>query len=92
MRVGRFPEAQDSYEGESNGLGRPFRAEIDVVIQRIRANPLQFPSVFKNARRALLRRFPYALFFAIEAEMLFVIACFHASRAPRQWQVRIRPQ
>ncbi|MGI8991542.1 MAG: hypothetical protein ACR2I2_18420 [Bryobacteraceae bacterium] len=39
-------------------------------------------------RRALLRRFPYTLFFTIEGNTLLVIACFHASRDPRQWQQR----
>jgi len=42
-------------------------------------NPRQFPIVFKNVRRALLRRFPYSLFFVVEGDDLTVIACFHAS-------------
>lgn len=47
-----------------------------------------FPVVFKAVRRALLRRFPYALFFVIEDEVIFVIACFHGNRDPLQWQNR----
>jgi len=35
-----------------------------------------------------LRRFPYSLFFIVEDETLLVIACFHASRDPLQWQKR----
>jgi hypothetical protein len=35
-----------------------------------------------------LRRFPYSLFFVIEDETLIVIACFHGSRDPAQWQTR----
>ena len=39
--------------------------------------------------RALLRRFPYAPMFVIEAdETLTVIACFHGSRDPAHWQKR----
>ncbi len=56
-------EAQDWYEGEANGLGRRLRRSIDVLIGRMSDNPRQFPVVFKNVRRALLRRFPYSLFF-----------------------------
>jgi toxin ParE1/3/4 len=48
----------------------------------------QFPTVFRNVRRALLRRFPYSLFFVVEDETLIVIACFHASRDPAHWQKR----
>ncbi len=81
-------EAQEWYEGEAPGLGRRFRAEIDTTIKRMTTNPLQFPAVFKSVRRALPRRFPYMLFFTIEGHTLLVIACFHASRDPRQWQQR----
>ena len=81
-------EAQDWYEGEASGLGRRFRQAIDFLAERMSANPRQFPIVFKNVRRALLRRFPYALFFVVEDETLLVIACFHASRDPLQWQKR----
>jgi plasmid stabilization system protein ParE len=53
------------------------------------ANPQQFPVIHKNVRRALLRRFPYALMFVIETDTtLTVIACFHGSRDPAQWQRR----
>jgi plasmid stabilization system protein ParE len=82
-------DAQDWYEGEAPGLGSRFRVAIDATIQRMSANPLQFPVVFKNARRALVRRFPYMLFFTIDGDALLVIACFHASRDPNRWQQRV---
>jgi len=59
-------DAQDWYEGEAAGLGRHFREAIDVLTGRMSTDPQHFPIVFKNVRRALLRRFPYALFFAVE--------------------------
>ena len=81
--------AQDWYENEAPGLGRRFRAAVDAVIEQMSANPRQFPVIYKNIRRALLRRFPYALMFVIEAdETLTVIACFHGSRDPAHWQKR----
>ena len=71
------------------GLGRHFRTAVGDVVQRLTANPQQFPIVHKNVRRALLRRFPYALMFVIEADTtLTVIACFHGSRDPARWQKR----
>ena len=81
-------DAQDWYEGEATGLGRHFRGAIDVLTGRLSTNPQQFPIVFKNVRRALLRRFPYALFFVLAGDTLLVMACFHASRDPLQWQKR----
>ena len=80
--------AQDWYEGEATGLGRRFRQAIDALIERMSDNSRQFPTVFKNVRRALLRRFPYALFFVVEDDTVIVIACFHASRDPSHWQKR----
>jgi plasmid stabilization system protein ParE len=82
-------EAQDWYENEVHGLGRRFRVAVEAVIERMSANPRQFPVIYKDVRRALLRRFPYALMFVIEAdETLMVIACFHGSRDPLHWQKR----
>ncbi len=83
-------DAQDWYENEAPGLGRRFRAALDAVVERASANPAQFPVVYKSIRRALLRRFPYALMFVVGADdSLTVIACFHGSRDPARWQRRM---
>lgn len=41
-------EAQDWYEREAAGLGGLFRQAIDVLTERMSANPRQFPAVFKD--------------------------------------------
>lgn len=82
-------DAQDWYEGESAGLGRRFRSEIDRTVRRLAAAPRQFPELFKQVRRARVEKFPYALFFLIADDALLVVACFHSSRDPRQWQKRL---
>jgi len=69
-------------------LGRRFRAEIENVVERMAANPRQFAIVFTTLRRARAKKFPYSLFFSIEAEELLVVACFHSKRDPRHWQNR----
>jgi len=82
-------DALDWYEVQRPGLGRRFRGEIEAAVIRIAANPQQFPLVFEDIRRSRLRKFPYGLFFRIEQDSLTVIACFHASRNPQQWQQRV---
>jgi toxin ParE1/3/4 len=82
--------AQDWYEEQSPGLGAGFTDELDITAQRIADNALQFPLVFRDVRRAILRRFPYSLLFRVEPDAVTIIACFHASRDPQQWQRRIR--
>jgi plasmid stabilization system protein ParE len=86
---GELIEAQDWYEREVTGLGRRFRQAMDATIRRAGQNPRQFPVVLKNVRRALLRRFPYSLFFVIEEDVVLVIACFHASRDPAHWRKQV---
>jgi toxin ParE1/3/4 len=81
-------EAQGWYEKEATSLGALFRAEIDRQAQRILANPLQFPLMLADIRRARLRRFPYGLFFRPFDDAIYVIACFHSSRDPAIWQSR----
>ena len=81
--------AQDWYERKAGGLGRKFRDEADFQINRIAANPLQFPEILTGVRRARLRRFPYGLFFRLLPDAVYVIACFHSSRDPLIWQSRI---
>lgn len=83
-------DAQDWYENEAPGLGRRFRLSVDALIERISAGPRQFPVVYKNVRRGLVRRFPYAILFVLQAdESITVIACFHGSRDPVQWEKRV---
>ena len=55
------------YENESPGLGREFLDAIAVSLQKIEDNPKQVPAVHRDKRRALLRRFPYGLYFPARA-------------------------
>ncbi|MCC6536841.1 MAG: type II toxin-antitoxin system RelE/ParE family toxin [Bryobacterales bacterium] len=87
----RIAGAQDWYESDaSGGAGRRFRLAVDALVDRISHSPRQFPVVYKSVRRALVRRFPYALFFLVEENgAILVIACFHCSRDPLRWQQRV---
>jgi plasmid stabilization system protein ParE len=83
-----FLDAFDWYETASPGLGNRFRDETDAVMQLIADNPQMFAEIYRGTRRALLKKFPYGLFYRIETDAIFVIACFHSSRDPRVWQQR----
>ena len=45
--------------------------------------------VATEARRALLRRFPYAVYFTVDREELVVLAVLHVARDPSEWQRRV---
>jgi plasmid stabilization system protein ParE len=80
--------AFDWYEERVPGLGPQFLDAVEAAFRSLLQNPLQFPVVYKTLRRALLRRFPYQIFFLVEAHAVIVVAVFHASRSPKRWMKR----
>ena len=58
-------ETRDWYEGRRPGLGAEFRAALDETIERLADNPMQFLLVRGETRRAILNRFPYAVYFRV---------------------------
>jgi len=76
------------YEGEASGLGRQFLDAVGVALAHIEHNPQQFPVVHRDKRRALLKRFPYGLYFRLESTSAVVVGCFHGHRNPRAWKSR----
>jgi plasmid stabilization system protein ParE len=76
------------YEQRSPGLGREFLRAVDAALAEIAAMPERYPIVYGEARRALLRRFPYGVYFVLTPGLVSVIACMHARRDPRRWQER----
>lgn len=77
------------YEDRRTGLGDKFLDELESVLQRVINNPSQFPKIKKQIRRALLRRFPYAVYFDVTGETLELIAVLHQRRDSKTWEKRI---
>jgi len=82
-------EAFEWYETRIPGLGSEFIRVVDSVLSSIIRNPQTYPVVYKTVRRALTRRFPYEVFFMVDADSVVILAVFHAKRNPRRWQERI---
>jgi plasmid stabilization system protein ParE len=76
-------EAVMWYEARRHGLGLELKEELDASLERAAENPRRFPRVHGEVRRALLRRFPYALHFLDEPDAIVVVAVFHVRRDPR---------
>lgn len=76
------------YQDHGLGLGHDFRFELRSALDRISSNPLSFPAVHRQIRRALLNRFPHALYFFIGEENIFITACIHQKRNPNVWRSR----
>ena len=82
-------EAKRWYDDEGRGLGDAFVADMDAGLDRIRTMPFQFPEIGAGVRRALLRRFPYAVYFLVpDADRVVVLAVLHQKRDPAMWRRR----
>ena len=76
------------YETEESGLGDRFADELAIVLKRISERPNQFSRVAPRIHRALLHRFPHAVYFVPEPERLVVIGVLHQRRDPTAWRDR----
>ena len=80
---------EDWYDAQRQGLGTEFRDEVDAAIARVANNPLIYPERYRGARRALLRRFPYVLWYRSYDTFVVVLACVHGKRDSRSVRARL---
>ena len=73
------------YEGQSEGLGERFLAAVDSAFDAIERYPEMFSRVHGEVRRAVLSKFPYAVFFRIEPKRVVVLTVLHTARDPKLW-------
>jgi plasmid stabilization system protein ParE len=82
-------EATFWYDGQQLGLGDQFVEELDQLLTRVAESPQQFPELGLGARRGLMHRFPYAVYFLVEKDSSVVIAVLHQNRNPDAWKLRL---
>jgi plasmid stabilization system protein ParE len=78
-------EAARWYRGKSPLVATAFRAAVRQTVQRISERPASFPEISPGIRRALARRFPYAIFFAVEQTVVVVLAIKQQAQDPASW-------
>jgi len=76
------------YEQQRVGLGSEFLAELARVLTAIEQHPEHNAIVRGQTRRALVRRFPYGVFYVIDRDEIAVTAVMHGRRDPLRWQSR----
>lgn len=91
------PEAENDiagaaqwYEEQRSGLSIEFRSALDQTFTAIEKNADLYTPIYRELRRALLRRFPYAVFYVERADNIIVAAVLHTSRNPRLWRARLQ--
>ena len=78
-------QAFEWYEDQIPGLGYQFLAALDSQLKRIEESPLIYAEVHPRVRRALIRRFPYGVFYVLRHSVIAILAVVHTSRSPRRW-------
>jgi len=83
-----FDEAADRYDEQRAGLGAEFIDEVNRVFENLRDHSERYAVVHEDLREALVRRFPYVVYFRVEPDQVVVVAVIHTSRDPSIWQSR----
>ncbi|MGH9631312.1 MAG: type II toxin-antitoxin system RelE/ParE family toxin [Bryobacteraceae bacterium] len=68
------------YESRRIDLGEDFLSALEAALEGIRRQPDMHAIVHEDYRRALIRRFPYAIFYEHATGKVTVYAVFHTSR------------
>jgi toxin ParE1/3/4 len=81
-------EASAWYEGQCEGLGKEFLVAVGEALEKVVQRPDFGIVVHQRLRRANVRRFPYGVFYLVEADRIVVVGVLHGRRAPRVWKSR----
>lgn len=91
------PEAEDDsdqgyfwYESKKIGLGREFLTAVDACLQKISRNPKIYQAIYKDYRRAVVRRFPYSVIYEETSTDVIIYAVFDNRQNPNKWRERLQ--
>jgi len=97
MKAEFLPEAEEEfreavwyYEIEAPGVGLRFIAEVRKGVTFITENPYAAGDIGSGIRRKVLNHFPYSLLYAVEAELIVIVAVAHQKRRPTYWRGRVK--
>jgi len=95
MRPEFHPAAADElaaaariYQDRAEGLGRDLNAEVQRVAALLCATPRIGEPLDQIHRRFPLTRFPFALIYRADADLLRIVAVAHRRRRPGYWRSR----
>lgn len=96
-RVSFSPEADDDiaeaygwYEQREPGLGEEFLRSVEACLSTLRRHPLLYPVAVDEFRRALVRRFPFEIFYEVTKNEITIYSVFHCSQDPQKWRNRLK--
>ena len=91
VRAAAAADVEDAYrwyEAQRAGLGDDFLRALRRTVDSVCSSPKRHAVLHRQTRRALVPRFPYAVFYRIMGESIVIVACLHGRRDPRIWRGR----
>ena len=81
--VADLTQAHAHYQGLADGLGDRFVVALDVLFARLTEFPRSAPLVagYRDVRRAVVRGFPYVVFYRHQLDRIDVLRVLHAARS-----------
>ncbi len=85
-----YDEAVAWYEAQKKGLGFDFSVRLAETLELVEQFPASFPAIYHTRRCAVLRQFPYKVFYVYEENQpdILVFAILHDKRHPDMWKKR----
>ena len=77
------------YEERRKGLGEEFLGCVEACLHSICRTPELYAKAHEEYRRALVRRFPFAVFYEVVDGKVVVYSVFHTSQNPTKWRRRL---
>jgi plasmid stabilization system protein ParE len=75
----------DWYDEQRSGLGEDFLSVVRATLKGIELHPEMFVSVHGEVRRAIVSRYPFAIFYLVEPKRVVVLRLLHTARDPSLW-------
>ncbi len=82
-------ESYNWYEGCEPGLGEDFLRCVEACVLTIQRHPHLYPFAVDEFRRALVRRFPFEIFYEPTPDAIIIYSVFHCSQDPQKWRTRL---
>jgi hypothetical protein len=76
------------YEGRRRRLGEDSLGALEATLEGIRRQPGMHTAVYQSYRRALVRRFPYGVFYESSEATAIVNGVFHFPQDSQKWRER----
>ncbi len=95
MQVVSHPEADEELEGAARwyeerqpGLGDDFLDDFERTLRRIVAEPERWRQFRGDNRKLNFQRFPYAIVYSVQLDVISIKALMHLHRRPGYWRHR----